>query len=67
MSCVDAFSSRGRQAPGRQTIGAPDRVPCERSVRDLFATLGFHPRNVVKSSLGAKSRKRMPFLLKFIG
>ncbi len=28
---------------------APDRVPCERSMRDLLATLGFHPRKVVKS------------------
>lgn len=28
---------------------APNQVPCERSMRDLLATLGFHPRKVVKS------------------
>lgn len=27
----------------------PDQVPCERSMRDLLTTLGFHPRKVVKS------------------
>jgi hypothetical protein len=28
---------------------APEQVPCERSMRDLLNTLGFHPRKVVKS------------------
>jgi hypothetical protein len=92
MTCVDAFSSRGRKRwedrqPGlaqdiraivdahcqtdptfrttrlyrrltakevrRQLLEdkgyAPSQVPCERSMRDLLATLGFHPRKVVKS------------------
>jgi hypothetical protein len=92
MTCVDAFSSRGRKRwedrqPGlaqdiRAIVDAhcqtdptfrttrlyrrltakevrrqlledkgytPDQVPCERSMRDLLATLGFHPRKVVKS------------------
>ena len=92
MTCVDAFSSRGRKRwedrqPGlaqdiraivdahcqtdptfrttrlyrrltakevrRQLLEdkgyAPGQVPCERSMRDLLATLGFHPRKVVKS------------------
>ena len=26
-----------------------DQIPCERSMRDLLARLGFHPRKVVKS------------------
>jgi hypothetical protein len=92
ITCVDAFSSRGRkrweeQQPGlekdiraivdaqcqtdptfrttrlyrritakevrRQLLEdkgySPDQVPCERSMRDLLTTLGFHPRKVVKS------------------
>ena len=92
MTCVDAFSSRGRKRweekqPGlaqdvRAIVDAqyqtdptfrttrlyrritakevrrqlledkgytPDQVPCERSMRDLLATLGFHPRKVIKS------------------
>lgn len=93
MTCVDAFSSRGRKRwedrqPGltqdvRAIVDAqcqtdptfrmtrlyrritakevrrhqlledkgfaPDQVPCERSMRDLLATLGFYPRKVVKS------------------
>lgn len=28
---------------------AADQLPCERSMRDLLTTLGFHPRKVVKS------------------
>ncbi len=28
---------------------SPDQIPCERSMRDLLTTLGFHPRKVVKS------------------
>ncbi|MDP2815177.1 MAG: hypothetical protein Q8O19_00685 [Rectinemataceae bacterium] len=92
MTCVDAFSSRGRKnweerypklaADIREIVDAHcetdptfrttclyrrltaeevrrqlledkgymlDQIPCERSMRDLLARLGFHPRKVVKS------------------